>query len=124
MPAEILNQIAYHDRTVQDWHRERFPNNNWAIDLDLLGACCRCRQPLYLIEASTNPNKPTTILRCLARQADLPAFLIIHDNATITGGYQLWPTTTRLSDEEQTAAALAAVRADHLANQCRRRVAA
>jgi hypothetical protein len=84
-PLAILNEALYHDRTVQDWHRAAFGPDCWAIDLDLMGACKRCREPLYLIEASTNPDKPTSILWQLAVRADLPALLILHKNGEITG---------------------------------------
>lgn len=36
MSMTIRNQALYHDRTVQDWHRETFPSDYWAIDLDLI----------------------------------------------------------------------------------------
>ena len=87
MPLEVLNEALYHDRTVQDWHRRVMPRNADAIDLDLFGTCNRawCRDPLYFIEATTNPNKPVTILRRLAEKADGFGIVVEHDTETITG---------------------------------------
>lgn len=91
MPDEIGNHDLYHDRTVQDWHRRELPRMCTAIDLDLMGACKSCSHPLYLIEASTNPEKGVSILRRLARAARVPAFLVLHDTAVITKTYWIEP---------------------------------
>lgn len=81
-PLRIHNRGAYADRIVQDWHRNSvvLGRSADAIDIDLMG-CCKhphCREPLYLIEASSNPDKPTSIIKELARRANVPAFLILH----------------------------------------------
>ena len=87
MPLQIMNEKLYHDRTVQDWHRRVLPPDADAIDIDLFGMCRRsyCRDPLYFIEATTNPNKPTTILRRLAEKADAYGIVAEHDTDGITG---------------------------------------
>ena len=87
MPLEIQNRVLYQDRTVQDWHRRVMPRNADAIDLDLFGTCHRawCRDPLYFIEATTNPHKPVSILSRLSRKADGFGILVVHDTETITG---------------------------------------
>lgn len=85
MPLTIGNHALYHDRTVQDWHRDTLPSSFMAIDLDLMGVCPRCKDPLYGIEATTNPNKPVTILRQLAVKADMAGIVAMHDTETITG---------------------------------------
>lgn len=104
-PRHILNPALYADRTVQDWHRATFPADHWAIDLDLMGACHICRDPLYLIEATTNPNKPTTILENLARRASTVAYVINHQAGEVVGGQMLFPirhtTPTREALERQ-----------------------
>lgn len=87
----IHNEDLYHDRTVQDWHRQAFDRDCWAIDLDLMGVCRSCRQPLYLIESTTNPAKPTSILRNLGERAAVPALVVWHDTHNITGAQQVWP---------------------------------
>lgn len=86
MPLEIQNQALYADRTVQDWHRREMPRDHDAIDLDLMGVCHRgyCREPLYFIEATTNPDKPSSILRKLAQKCDAYGFIVVHDTETIT----------------------------------------
>ena len=87
MPLEIVNRELYADRTVQDWHRYSLPSDHDAIDLDLMGVCHRgyCRDPLYFIEATTNPDKPATILRRLAERTGVFGIVAVHDTETITG---------------------------------------
>ena len=87
MPLNIVNQELYADRTVQDWHRRVMSYDSDAIDVDLMGVCPVkwCRDPLYVIEATTNPNKPATILRKLAEKATMAGIVVYHDTETITG---------------------------------------
>jgi hypothetical protein len=113
MPLTIQNQTLYQDRTVQDWHRESFPATHWAIDLDLMGACNRCREPLYLIEATTNPEKPYTILRKLAARAEVPALVIYHDSQVVIGGLLVHPKSHRLHDRDSVTAVCLMVREMH-----------
>lgn len=115
-PLKIVNPSLYADRTVQDWHRSTFGPQDDAIDLDLFGACHRCREPLYLIEGSTFARKPTTILVSLARRANVPAFLVLHNRTTVVGGEQKWPVPRRYSVDEL-ALAFRALRSVH---ECRK----
>jgi hypothetical protein len=87
MPLEIQNQALYADRTVQDWHRRVMPRNADAIDVDLMGVCPHswCRKSLYAYESTTNPNKPVSILRRLAMDAQLVGIAVFHDTDGITG---------------------------------------
>lgn len=87
MPLQVVNRELYADRTVQDWHRSALPRDHDAIDLDLMGVCHRgyCRDPLYLIEATTNPDKPATILRRLAERCGVFGIVVQHDTETLTG---------------------------------------
>lgn len=117
MPDEILNPDLYQDRTVQDWHRVRFPRQAWAIDLDLMGACHICREPLYLIEATTNPNKPTTILRALAKRADIPGLVIFHDTEQVRSARLVYPKTNVYGDEITVHGLLVAIRTYHFAQE-------
>lgn len=84
MHEQIRNASLYQDRTVQDWHRTAFPSNYHAIDLDLMGCCSVCRKPLYLIEATTNPNKASSILHQLSVMSGVPAFVVWHDQHDVT----------------------------------------
>lgn len=92
MPLHIQNHTLYQDRTVQDWHRNTLPPIATAIDIDLMGACKTCSTPTYLIEATTNPNKPTNILRALAKRANTPALLIVHNCDVVLYADHIWPT--------------------------------
>lgn len=114
MPKDIQNPDLYADRTVQDWHREAFPKDHWAIDLDLMGACSKCRAPLYLIESTTNPQKPTSILMRLAKRADVPAFVIYHDTERITFAKRIYPSHERYADVTQVQVALVVARLLHM----------
>lgn len=82
-PSTVLNPALYADRTVQDWHRNTFNKAAWAIDIDLLGACLICRTPLYLLESTTNPEKPVAIIGALSRLSGVPAFTILHHGGQI-----------------------------------------
>lgn len=112
-PAHILNEALYYDRTVQDWHRNELPSDWSAIDLDLMGTCRRCSEPLYLIEATTRTDKPVSMLRALAKRADLPAFVIVHDLEQVTGGRILWPAVAALQSEQMVRYFLATIRRNH-----------
>lgn len=112
-PIRIVNPSLYLDRTVQDWHRSHLPEDCTAIDLDLMGACPRCYHPLYLIESSTRDDKPVGILRSLARKADVPALLVLHDTSMVLGARLLEPLRKSYIDQHETAAVLQRIRLHH-----------
>ena len=115
MPLNIVNQALYADRTVQNWHRTIFPPDFGAIDLDLLGYCNRgwCRQTLYLIESTTNPNKPLTVITKLAARAGVAALMIQHDQNVIVRGKLIYPIARDLPDELSVFDAIREIRAVH-----------
>jgi len=86
-----------------------------------MGACASCRQPLYLVEASTNPRKPTTILRALAERAEVPAYLVLFSEGKgeVIGGRLLSP---RRENPERSEAELRRdfllIRKHHKENRC------
>ncbi len=68
------------DLTFSRWHRT-LSNDATCIDLDFCEYCNHCKKPLALIETARDVGqafKPTTILRELAKQADIPAWLILY----------------------------------------------
>lgn len=90
------------DRTFSRWHR-KLPNRCTAIDLDFMEYCDKCKMPLALIELAQDvgqKNKPTTILKQLARVSGVPAFLIFYkieeENEEIGDCrvQQIWPRFT------------------------------
>lgn len=111
--AEVVNEALYQDRTVQDWHRDSFPRSHSAIDLDLMGACRRCSVPLYLIEATTNPNKATSMLWQLASHAGIPAFVIFHNTSVVTSARMIWPERINYTEPE-IRTTLAVIRERHM----------
>lgn len=113
----IGNHELYQDRTVQDWHRVTFHRDWWAMDLDLMGACRSCYEPLYLIESTTNPNKATTMLRGLAKRADVPALVIYHRDRRIIRGRQIWPSDMPIPSEPQIRHYLTWLRQSHANTQ-------
>lgn len=92
MPLDIMNRELYQDRTVQDWHRSVMARDADAIDVDLVGVCHQsyCRDPLYWVEATTNPNKPATILRRFAELTNSVGIVVQHDTETLTGVRVVW----------------------------------
>lgn len=122
MPDKILNAELYADRTVQDWHRAKFPRGWKAFDLDLAGVCDKCKHTLYLIEATTNPQKSTTYLFALAEDCDAAAALLVfHNRQTVTGGRQVYPWTERLEGEAGVVELLEQIRSGHLCEYRRKR---
>lgn len=122
-PDRVQNEDLYHDRTFQDWHRATFPKDHWAFDLDLFGACKWCKEPLWLAESTTNPNKSTTVLHALARRANVHGFLVLHDRSTLLLARVVWSPTlrrgTEIKSQKQIEATLWAIRFLHDAKQHR-----
>ena len=113
--ADIRNPALYADRTVQEWHRDAFPNDYTAIDVDLLGACRRCRNTLYLIEATTNTeNKTYTIVQRLAQRSGAHAFVVFHDERVVTGAKKVWPLPLLALQTDQLVALVHLIRDAHI----------
>ena len=72
-----------------EWHRS-LKNDLGYIDIDSVGICLNCKQPLYLAETTFDVGqawKATTTTEALARMANLPSFLIfykVEDNAVVS----------------------------------------
>ena len=63
-----------------EWHRA-LKNDLGYIDIDSVGICLKCKQPLYLAETTFDVGqawKATTTTEALARLANLPSFLIFY----------------------------------------------
>jgi len=68
------------DLTYSKWHR-RLEDFVTCIDLDSCEYCQKCREPLVLIEIAQDVGqtfKATPVMRKLARQAKLPAYLVFY----------------------------------------------
>lgn len=117
-PDRILNDDLYHDRTVQDWHRLAFGKDCIAIDIDLAGACKRCAQTLYLVEATTNPDKSTRILRTLGERAGIPTILVRHRDHEIVRATWQNGNPRPIGGEENLKDALDWLREDHRREGC------
>lgn len=115
MPMNIGNHELYQDRTVQDWHRRELPSSFMAIDVDLVGVCefGYCRDPLYFIEATTNPDKPSTIIRKLAAKCGAIALLVFHDTDRITGFRVVEPANFSMGFEVTLSDLLNGIRVAH-----------
>lgn len=112
----VHNPRLYQDRTVQDWHYDNMTRQAKAIDLDLYGYCSCCYEPLYLVEASTNPDKATNALMGLAVRVQAPAFLVLHHQGRVVGGRELTRSLTHPTPEA-VRTALAMCRFTHTARQ-------
>jgi hypothetical protein len=63
------------------WHRS-LSDDCTVIDVDFAEYCNRCKRILAVIETAHGHHgtvKPTTVLRSLARQAGVSAYLILYD---------------------------------------------
>lgn len=112
-PMEIQNDEQYADRTVEDWHRNNLPDYCWAIDIDLVGACSICRQPIYLIESTSSRCKATTILVQFASMTGLPAMTILHDWKKPLYAQMLTHQAKRYHGEDAIKNLLLDIRRDH-----------
>lgn len=115
MPLAIVNADLYADRTGQNWHRTIFPQDFDAIDIDLLGYCHRgyCRETIYLVEFTTNPEKPVTVITKLARRANVAALVIQHDRNIVIGGRQLHPDLIPMRDGDAVLERIHTLRQEH-----------
>jgi len=72
-----------------EWHRS-LKNDLGYIDIDSVGICLKCKDPLYLAETTFDVGqawKATTTTEALARLANLPSFLIfykVENNAVVS----------------------------------------
>lgn len=82
--SHVRNPDTYYDRVIQDWHMLNMPKDHDAIDLDLFGVCHSCRQPLYMIEGSSDPKKATSILQALSRRTGTPGLLMLSEDSVFT----------------------------------------
>ena len=81
------------DLTFSLWHRT-LSDDCRAIDVDFAEYCNRCKRILAVIETARGHHgsiKPTTVLKSLAEQAGVPAFLFLYDLDT-QGEHGLHPT--------------------------------
>lgn len=115
-PQRILSADLYHDRTVQDWHRATFCTNSTAIDVDLCGYCPKCRAPLYLIEATTNPQKSASVIAELAHRTGARAFIIRHDAGLLVEATDV-ATGTNYLGENSIRSTLALIRLNHVRDE-------
>lgn len=125
----IRNQELYDLRDAFGrWHRHNLPSECTAIDIDLLGYCRTCREGLYLIESTTNPDKYHTVLQRHAARAETPGFVVVLDSFVDPETFKVkrvWPTPilwlfqNQWIDGHRLAAWLLAIRAAH---QCQRSV--
>lgn len=112
--ADVYNEQKNLAKVVNDWHRDRFPEEHKAIDIDLMGCCPRCKRPLYLIEATEQmEGKPTSYLRALAVEADTPAFLIFHIGPVVTGVQRIHPNRSEIFNEQKAYEYLCWLRQEH-----------
>ena len=78
----IFDPDEYHfgAKWFADWHREQPDLDAKAIDIDLLGYCKHCLDPLYLIEATRGRNrKNASVLEHLGRMIGVPVWVVYQD---------------------------------------------
>jgi hypothetical protein len=79
----MARDIYFKDVKFSDyslWHRA-LPQKLGLIDMDGVGICLKCKEPLYLKETAFDvgqPWKATTTTAKLARMCGLPSFLVFY----------------------------------------------
>lgn len=83
MPYEIQNDDLYEGSTrfVRDWHRATFGKRAKMVDLDGVGYCPDCKEILYVVEGTSNPEKTVWLCRKVAHALSVPAIVVRHDAA-------------------------------------------
>lgn len=101
-PYEIQNEDALvrSTRFLHDWHRSTFGRRAKMIDLDGIGYCPDCFERLYVIEGTSNPEKPVAFVRSIAEALRIPAVLFRHD-AAITEVVRVTLLDTQTSGDEE-----------------------
>jgi hypothetical protein len=67
------------DLSINLWHRATFGDDAKALDVDLIGMCGRCDQPLYAYEATRSQGyKATKWLRQICLQQNVPGYLVVY----------------------------------------------
>lgn len=69
------------DLAFSQWHRRVFDDDAAALDIDLVGMCKRCNQPIYMIETTRADKKSTTWTEVIARKCQVPAFVVFYREA-------------------------------------------
>ena len=65
---------------VSLWHYQSFGWDADALDIDLFGRCRLCYRILYLVEGTSNPDKPTGFTEDVARRLGARPLLLLHDD--------------------------------------------
>lgn len=88
------------DRNLLDWHYTiggKYHDKYKLMDLDMVEFCYQCSEPLMLVETTYNPAKATTVLKALAKRAELPAYRYLMERCEETFGIRsvtvkrVWP---------------------------------
>jgi hypothetical protein len=69
------------DLAFSRWHRSLEGDLDW-IDLDYVGYCHTCREPLFVMELARyvgQTHKATTVTRKIADRLDVPALLVFYE---------------------------------------------
>ena len=80
MSRHINHPEHFTHKVFNNWHRYALGDAVTMIDIDGLEYCRRCRAPLAFLETAQDIGqevKPVTVLRTLAGQTDIPAYVIL-----------------------------------------------
>lgn len=84
MSRQIRDREMYEhgSKWFADWHRRQDDDTACMIDLDGVGYCRRCSQPLYLVEATESTRKKNaTVTEKLGQLAGIEVFVFYRDPA-------------------------------------------
>lgn len=68
------------DLGMSQWHREQFGTDCHAFDIDLIGMCLYCAQPLYAWECTRADQKSTRWLEKVCAFMNIPGYLVRYSN--------------------------------------------
>jgi hypothetical protein len=84
MSRWVFNEDEYETgaKWFARWHRDQPDNQACAIDIDLLGYCRRCVEPLYLIEATRSTTRKTAfVLERTGSKLGVPVWVVYQDKS-------------------------------------------
>lgn len=91
------------DLTISAWHRRNFDDDQSAFDLDLIGVCKLCGNPLYVWETTRAADKNTTWTGRSAHRFNVPGYLVTYwhdpDGSLDMTVAQIYPAKRRIGGQ-------------------------
>ena len=80
------DEYEHGSKWFADWHREALADLSTMIDIDCLGYCTICLEPLYIVEATRSKRRKTaSVSEHLARSVRCLMYVVYRDDAAHPG---------------------------------------